>query len=67
MGASVGEAGDDMLVVQQRIEGFPVCESQVRCPRGRSVERAALGAPAQLLGVGQAPKVVDGDVECGQN
>ncbi|EPD57750.1 hypothetical protein HMPREF1211_06088 [Streptomyces sp. HGB0020] len=55
-----------MCVVDQGVEGFPVCQREVRRGRGSRVPRAALCAPAQLLGVGQGRQIVESHHLSGQ-
>jgi hypothetical protein len=65
--ASVGrEPGVRMCVVGQGVEGFPVCQREVRRGRGSRVPRAALCAPAQLFGVGQGRQIVESHHLSGQ-
>ncbi|RPK80144.1 hypothetical protein EES47_28880 [Streptomyces sp. ADI98-12] len=55
-----------MCVVDQGVEGFPVCQREVRRGRGSRVPRAALSAPAPLLGVGQGRQIVESHHLSGQ-
>jgi hypothetical protein len=46
-------------MVDERVEGLPVGQCEISCRRGGGVLRAALRAPAQLLGVRQGGEVVE--------
>jgi len=61
-----GKAVVDVLVVGQGVEGLPVGYRQVGGRGDGGVLQAALGAPAQLLGVRDGAEVVDGHDRGGQ-
>ncbi len=55
-----GQAGVDVLVVAERVEGFPVRDGEVTGGRRCGMVPAPLGAPAQLFLVRQCGQTVDG-------
>lgn len=54
------QAGVDVGLVEEGIEGFPVGHRQVSDRGGGGVDGAALHTPAQLLAIGQRGQVVHG-------